>query len=52
MANCVELAKIWVAQDCGATEIIRQMIVQEMRVLFEQVSGSFFFSSSPLVFFS
>ena len=38
MANCVTVAKMWAGQSDGATEIVRQTVIQEMRSLFEQVS--------------
>ncbi|KAH7118740.1 hypothetical protein B0J11DRAFT_74339 [Dendryphion nanum] len=36
MANCITVAKMWANQAEGETELIRQVIIQEMRVLFEQ----------------
>jgi hypothetical protein len=38
MANCVTLSKMWAGQSEGASEIVRQSIIQEMRSLFQRVS--------------
>jgi len=40
MANCIAIAKMWAGQSDGATKIIHQTIIQEMRWLFDQVSQS------------
>jgi hypothetical protein len=39
MKNCVSIAKMWVEQSQGTAEIVRHTVLQEMRVLFKQVSG-------------
>jgi hypothetical protein len=38
MANCVTISKMWAGQSDGASEIVRQTIIQEMRSLFQRVS--------------
>ncbi|KAF2108616.1 hypothetical protein BDV96DRAFT_255835 [Lophiotrema nucula] len=35
MANCIALTKVWASQSVGASEMVRQAIIQEMRGLFE-----------------
>ncbi|KAF2653022.1 hypothetical protein K491DRAFT_695081 [Lophiostoma macrostomum CBS 122681] len=36
MALCAEMARIWVNQTVGTTEMVRRTVLQEMRTLFEQ----------------
>lgn len=39
MVNCVALARMWAGQGEGASECVRRAVLQEMRFLFETVSG-------------
>ncbi|ORY11787.1 hypothetical protein BCR34DRAFT_314105 [Clohesyomyces aquaticus] len=36
MANCIAITAMWTGQSDGATDIVRQTVLQEMRSLFEQ----------------
>ncbi|KAF2268876.1 C6 finger domain-containing protein [Lojkania enalia] len=36
ISSCIRLAKMWSDQSEGATEIIRDIIIQEMRILFDK----------------
>ncbi|KAF2734752.1 hypothetical protein EJ04DRAFT_552504 [Polyplosphaeria fusca] len=36
VANCITMAKIWAGQGEGSADVVRQAIIQEMRVLFQQ----------------
>lgn len=48
MANCVTISKMWACQSEGATEIVRQTIIQGMRSLFERVSAHILLSAKLL----
>ncbi|KAF2001378.1 hypothetical protein P154DRAFT_168870 [Amniculicola lignicola CBS 123094] len=36
IANCITIAKMWTGQSGGTSDVVRQTVIQEMRVLFEQ----------------
>lgn len=38
MKNCISIAEMWVGQSESTAEIVRHTVLQEMRVLFKQVS--------------